>query len=90
MKVTEQMLQVLRAYGAGTALLDEAAYAAAGFDTGTHARQRCSDLRRAGLIGRIGRTATTRSGRAAHLCAITDLGRAVLIAHRETQRHTAA
>lgn len=82
-KVTEQMLQVLAAYADGGELLDEQAYAIAGFRAAHHARQRCSDLRRAGLIGRVGRTAKTVSGRSAHLCKITDAGRAVLDHHRE-------
>ena len=77
-KVTEQMLQVLAAYADGVELLDEQAYALAGFRAAHHARQRCSDLRRAGLIGRVGRTAKTISGRSAHLCKITDAGRVVL------------
>jgi|GEM_PF-5279297 len=76
--VTEQMLQVLAAYADGSELLDEQAYERAGFSAAHHARQRCSDLRRAGLIGRVGRTARTVSGRSAHLCAITTAGRAYL------------
>lgn len=77
-RVTEQMIQVLGAYRDGHELLDEQAYQRAGFSAAHHARQRCSDLRRAGLIGRVGRTARTVSGRSGHLCQITAAGRAVL------------
>lgn len=88
-KVTEQMLQVLAAYRDGVELLDEQAYERVGFSAAHHARQRCSDLRRAGLIGRVGRTARTVSGRSGHLCRITEAGAAVLDS-REIHRPSAA
>ena len=81
--ITEQALRVLAGYRNGDAILDHIAYARVGMDThlARLAHQRCSDLRHAGFIERIGQRAPTPSGKFGHLCRITDAGREYLDAH---------
>ena len=78
---TAQARQVLRAYANGDLLLDEVAYERVGL-TG---HQRCTDLRRDGLIQRIDR-ATTKLGKRGYRCRITFAGRLFLKAAGENCR----
>lgn len=71
--ITQQCRLILRAYLNGQALTDHDAYRLAGFPS-TLARQRCSDLRAAGLIERTGGRGMTPSGKAGYLCRITQAG----------------
>lgn len=78
--LSAQALRVLAGYRFGDAILDHIAYARVGMDThlARLAHQRCSDLRRAGYIERIGQRAPTPSGKFGHLCQITAAGREYL------------
>jgi len=80
--ISAQALTVLRAYRYNAPLLDHDAYRLAGFAPGRVTHQRCSDLRRAGLIARTGGRARTPSGRSGYLCQITPDGVNYLRAHR--------
>lgn len=81
-KITEQALIILRSYRNGVPLLDVQAYRFAGFPEHACDGQRCSDLRKAGLIERTGDRARTPSGKAGYLCRITEAGRRFLDVHK--------
>lgn len=67
--ITAQCLQVLKAYvSIGRPITDHDAYRFAGIQG---ARQRCADLRHAGLIERTGARGMTPSGKAGYLCTYT-------------------
>jgi hypothetical protein len=72
--ITEQARRILCSYRDDDALLDFDAYRLAGFGPYARDGQRCSDLRRAGFIERIGERAQTPSGKFGHLCRITPAG----------------
>jgi hypothetical protein len=72
--ITEQAFLILLAYSRSRPLLDHDAYRMAGFGPNARDGQRCSDLRRAGLIERTGKRALTPSGKPGHLCRITVAG----------------
>lgn len=72
--ITTQAMRILRAYADGQALLDVEAYRRAGFPPHACDGQRCSDLRRLGLIARTGDRARTPSGKSGYLCRITEAG----------------
>lgn len=72
---TSQAMQILAAYAAHGALIDEAAVAHAGVTGGW---KRCSDLRRLGYIAPTGAELPTSMGAAAQVCAITQEGRRAL------------
>jgi len=72
--LAEQALTVLRAYANGWALIDHDAYMHAGFSPNARDGQRCSDLRRWGMIERTGERGRTPSGKSAHRCRITAKG----------------
>jgi hypothetical protein len=77
--IAGQARQVLRVYLNGNAYTDHDAYRLAGLTVAINgARQRCTDLRHAGLIERTGDRGATPSGRAGYLCRITPKGRAFL------------
>lgn len=74
--ISQQMKHVLRAYADGAELTDHAAYSKVGLTVAINgARQRCSDLRRVGLIERTGERGMTPSGKSGYLCRITQKGR---------------
>jgi hypothetical protein len=79
--ITEQALQVLQAYRGGAEILDHQAYRYAGLGVNRLANQRCSDLRRAGLIERTTK-ALTPSGNWGWRCRITPAGLDYLATHR--------
>jgi len=73
--VSEQSITILWSYAkSDNPLLDVEAYQLAGFPPTACDGQRCSDLRREGLIARTGERAQTPSGRRGHLCEITQKG----------------
>lgn len=76
--VTQQARVILSAYADGAELLDVEAYRKAGFPPHACDGQRCSDLRRNGLIERTGEKRKTPSGRPGYVCAITRKGIAFL------------
>lgn len=81
--LSDQAYRVLRAYRTGLELLDHDAYRLVGMDNGGRmAHQRCSDLRKAGMIERTGRRGQTPSGKAGYVCRITPRGLAYLEAGR--------
>ena len=76
--LTAQAIVILRAYAANnTPLLDNEAYVRAGMAGGRAKSQRCSDLRHAKFIVRVGR-AKTPSGKFGYTCQITEAGRKYL------------
>jgi hypothetical protein len=76
--ITGQARVILESYRDVDSLLDVDAYRLAGFPPHACDGQRCSDLRRTGLIARTGDKAVTPSGKKAHLCRITARGAAYL------------
>lgn len=72
-KITKQALRVLNAYRGGMALTDHEAYQNSGFSLDIGHGQRCSDLRKSGLIERAGR-GRSPAGKAAYVCVITQAG----------------
>jgi hypothetical protein len=77
--ITDQALVILESYRDATSLLDVDAYRLAGFPPHACDGQRCSDLRRTGMIVRTGQKAVTPSGKKGHLCRITARGSAYLV-----------
>ena len=74
-KLSEQALLVLQAYRSGQPLTDHKAYEDVGLNVEMNgARQRCTDLRHAGLIKKTGERGKTPSGKAGNLCRITPTG----------------
>jgi hypothetical protein len=76
--ITLQAMKVLFAYRTGLALLDIEAYARVHMV----GHQRCTDLRRAGFIERVGKKLMP-SGKPGYLCRITTAGRDFLRAFIE-------
>ena len=76
--ITRQATLILRSYADGRALLDVEAYRRAGFPPHACDGQRCSDLRKVGLIIRTGDRSRTPSGKSGYLCQITRAGIAFL------------
>jgi SNF2 family DNA or RNA helicase len=74
--IVGQMLRVLAAYADGVPRIDHDAYTSVGMSSQN--RQRCSDLRHAGMIERTGERGVTPFGKEAYLCVITPKGRAWL------------
>jgi hypothetical protein len=75
-----QALRVLRGYRSGDAILDHDAYRRIGLAHSGWTHQRCSDLRKRGLIERVEVDGVylrgkTPSGKAGYLCRITKAGR---------------
>ncbi len=68
--LTKQARAVLFAYSDGKHWIDEDAYARVGLV----GHQRCSDLRREGLIERTGVKGRTKAGKKSHICRITEAG----------------
>ena len=73
--ITDQAWKILQVYKSGRELLDHDAYELAGYGPNARDGQRCSDLREAGLIARTGNRGITPSGKAGHLCRITEDGK---------------
>jgi len=73
--ITDQAWKILQVYKNGRELLDHDAYEQAGYGPNARDGQRCSDLRAAGLIARTGNRGITPSGKAGHLCRITEEGK---------------
>jgi hypothetical protein len=77
--IGRQALRILLAYhSSGHAMTDHDAYSLAGYAPNARDGQRCSDLRKFGLIERTGLRGRTPSGKSGHLCCITPKGRAFL------------
>jgi hypothetical protein len=73
--LTAQALKVLSSYYFSVEpLLDYDAYRMAGFGPNARDGQRCSDLRRTGMIERTGQKARTPSNKWGYLCVITRAG----------------
>jgi len=76
--ITAQAFKILQQYARaarhGLELIDHDAYMLAGFHPNARDGQRCSDLRRLGLIERIKDRGRTPSGKLGHYCRITDKG----------------
>lgn len=73
--ISAQAWKILQVYKSGRELLDHDAYELAGYGPNARDGQRCSDLREAGLIARTGNRGITPSGKAGHLCRITQEGK---------------
>jgi hypothetical protein len=78
-KVYSEALKVLQAYKiAGRALTDHDAYNLAGYSPKRFSHRRCTDLRQAGLIVRVG-TGLSEFRHSAMLCQITAAGMELLL-----------
>jgi hypothetical protein len=89
--VSAQAWKVLQAYKSGELLLDHEAYKRVGLseeNQNRFAHQRCSDLRKAGLIARTGDRGVTPSGSFGYLCRITPEGKNFIASGGKTTQPT--